>query len=445
MMIRIFFIISVSTLLFSCPKDDDIMVSMTEPPEELEPIENENLIDSFLWAVPVDSSTIRNRDQYIVRHALIHENLVMFHTPELEGWVALDGKTGETVWDNRGQLNKAEIFDSPIQYGEFMYYMRTSSFLKINMTNGNLELKELWPVADEFQYNCLGIDRDKVYSIIDEFNNIGPAFEAWLSIPIDEIVSPPLEWKRFNSYFSSENNEVKQGSGTPVFYSDINGHRNMIYASNNRTSNLINTVNNTVTSYDLDADSIKWIKEVSDFGAFGTGTIIDEDRVYNIVDSSMVCISAETGETLWKADPRFFNETFAFGAGMHVVGDKIVAIGTNSKNVGLNKYTGEAVWFVNYDANHLDRDAGGSRQFAVDIYQGRIYYISGSGQLVSLNPDTGSVRRYYLPDRPIIEEYDIQLFEPSFRLNGMTISDDGIVYLSEGLRFLALEVPDKDM
>ena len=219
----------------------------------------------------------------------------------------------------------------------------------------------------------------------------------------------------------------------------------MIHPANNRTSDLINTVNNTVTSYDLDADSIKWIKEVSDFGAFGTGTIIDEDRVYNIVDSSMVCISAETGETLWKADPRFFNETFAFGAGMHVVGDKIVAIGTNSKNVGLNKYTGEAVWFVNYDANHLDRDAGGSRQFAVDIYQGRIYYISGSGQLVSLNPDTGSVRRYYLPDRPIIEEYDIQLFEPSFRLNGMTISDDGIVYLSEGLRFLALEVPDKDM
>jgi len=159
----------------------------------------------------------------------------------------------------------------------------------------------------------------------------------------------------------------------------------------------------------------------------------------------MICQNAETGELIWRAEPRFFEETFAFGAGMHVVGDKIVAIGRNQKNVGVDKYTGDVKWFANFDANHPQRKAGGSQQYALDIYQGRIYYISGFGQLVSLNPDNGDVRVYYFPDRPIIEEYDIQLFEPSFKFNGMTISDEGIVYLSEGLRFLALEVPDKDL
>ena len=363
----------------------------------------------------------------------------------MEGWVALDVKTGEEIWSNREQLNRSEIINSPVKHGDFMYYTRTSSFLRINMVTGDLELKELWPIETEFQSNFVVLDNGEIYSAVSDFNNTVPPFDAWLKIPIANIVSPPLEWKRFNNYFAAENKGINQGSGPPVFYTDMAGHRNMIYQSNNRTADLINTVNNTVTAYDLVEDRIKWTEVVSDFNAFEAGVVIEEDRIYSIVDSSMVCLNAETGDLLWKADPRFFNETFTFGAGMHIVGDMIVAIGRNNKNVGVNKFTGQVVWNVNYDANHPQKGAGGSQHFALDIYQGRIYYISGSGQLVSLRPQSGSVRVYHLPDRPVIEEYDIQLFEPSFKFNGMTISDDGIIYLSEGLRFLALEVPDKDM
>lgn len=445
---RIIFITSFAVLLLSCPNDDIVDLQEVgvdgEDMEEIQ-IENENVIDSFLWAIPVDSTTISNRSKYIVRHVLLHEDKVLFHTPELSGWVALEANTGDEIWSNRGVLNKAEIFDSPLQHEEFMYYMRTSSFLKINMDNGNLELKELWPIGPEFQRNSLAIDGDIIHSTVDEFNNAKPAFEDFLSISVDEIVSPPLNWNRFNEYVAAENEDIVRGSGSPVFYTDLNNRRNLIYASVNMTLNLQTNLFNTVTSYDFEADSIKWERRIPASGPFGSGILIEEDRIYALVDRTMLCLNAETGELIWKAEKRFFDETFAFGAGMHIVGDKIVALGTNSRNIGVDKYTGVVKWFVHYDANHPDRLAAGSRQFAVDVYQDRIYYISGWGQLVSLNPNSGSVRRYYLPDRPVIEEYGIQLFEPSFRLNGMTISDDGIVYLSEGLRFLALEVPDKDL
>jgi len=442
-MYKLTFILSVSLFLFSC-SDDDFIETRDPNPVIEEPI-NESLIDSFLWTVPIDSSTIRNRTHNIARHALLHGDLVIFHTPSLAGWVALDAKTGETVWDNRGQLNRSEIVDTPIQHGDNLYYMRTSSFLKLNMNTGILELKELWPVKTEFQNNYSTLDDGIIYNTIDPFNNAVPDFVEWVRISVDEIATPPLNWTRFNRYVAADNEEVFRGSGQPNFFTDANAHKNMIYPSNNRTADLINTVNNTVTSFDLDADTIKWHKKVSNFGAFSTPSLIEEDRLYYLVDSSMICLSSETGDQLWKADSKYFDETFAFGAGMHIVGNKIVAIGRNQKNVGVDKFTGEVKWFVDYDANHPDRLAKGSQQFSTDLYQGRIYYISGWGQLVSLNPESGSVRRYYLPDRPYIEEYDIQLFEPWFKFNGMTISDDGIIYLSEGLRFLALEVPDKDL
>ena len=442
-MYRIIFISFASLFLFSCPNDDRIEVIGPGPDVKI-PMDDEFVIDSFLWAVPVDSNTIRNVDKFLVPHVLLHEDLVISHVPDLEGWVALDAKTGETVWDNRGQLSDVRIADKPIQHGDNMYYTRTSSFLKLNMNTGILELKELWPPTTEFQRSFSTIDDGVIYTTITDFNNAVPDFEEWIRISVDEIVSPPLSWTRFSKYESVNNNDVVRASGDPHFFNDTNGHKNMIYGSNNRTADLIHTVNNTVTSYDLEADSIKWSKEVGKFGAFQTSGIIDEDRLYYLVDSSLICLNAETGDLLWKANPNYFDVTYAFGAGMHIAGNNLVAIALDRKTVGLNKFTGDLVWLNDYDANHPDRLASGSQQFSLGFYNDRIYYISGWGQLISLNPFDGTIRRFHLPDRPVIEEYDIQLFEPSFKFNGMTVSDDGVIYLSEGLRFLALEVPDKN-
>lgn len=438
---RLVLLFIICSFLFSCPEDEVPAQTVSQP--EIVIDGDEYLIDTFLWDIAIDSSTIRVKKKHFIQHIFLYENLVVFHVPSQGGFVSMDSKSGEIVWDTRGDVDFFELSKSPLLHDGHLYYVRHSSFLKVNLANGAVEVRELWSNEIEFLENDLSIYDGEIYGRIENYDRIKPFFEEWIRLPLNEVNSP-LNWTRFNKYLADDNNGIIQGSGKPFFQKNEDGKKLLFYHSHNFLEDFITTVNSTVACYDFDQDEIIWRTVVNKDGAFdSTSHLIDGERLYYAVDGSMVCLNNKTGEILWTADPSVFNETLAFGAGSHIVNDNIILLGRNNKVITLNKYTGETVWINDFRIGHENYGASGSQNFSFNLYNGRVYYLSISGELVSLDPSNGDTRRFYLPDRPYLEEYDIHLFEPSFKLQGMKISDDGIVYLTEGLRFLAFEVPDK--
>jgi len=96
--------------------------------------------------------------------------------------------------------------------------------------------------------------------------------------------------------------------------------------------------------------------------------------------------------------------------------------------------------FLDYTPKNLKE--GGTSGFTANIYNDKLYYINDWGSLISISVNDGSsFRRYALPDKVYLENSKIELFEPSFKHQHMTISDDGVIFTSDGFRFLAFDVP----
>lgn len=438
------YLIIISLVLFFSCKDDNVIAPPPPPPEE---VVDERIIDTFLWEKVIDPETIQNQRLYFIDHTLIHEDNVVFYVPGMGGFVSLNLQDGSTYWDTRGTLDGAGIVQVPIKLGSDILYTRTSSMVSFNLDNGLRNFKELWPNETEFQNIPIRIYKNKLYGNVKEYGT-RPAFNEWIKVPLDKLASP-VPWERFGKYLASENNDIDRWSGNSLFYETKSGVDLMLFGASYVTyggPSPFTVESRTISAFDINADTVAWERTLPPGPVGGvTSRKLDEERLYIPINRGLTCLDVENNMVLWSLDPATLDMDLSNGAGLHIYEDKLMAFGGLNTIKAFDKYTGAELWRLDLGINDEDWHAQGSNDKTVNFYNDRIYYLSSWGNLVSLNPDDGTIRHYFLEDRPTIAGYDVELFEPDFDHSAMVISEEGIVYTSDGFRFLAFEVPDKDL
>jgi hypothetical protein len=246
--------------------------------EEVEEEEPGNVVDSFMWSNVIDPDLLRQRRSLDIRYPQILGDIVVYSVFEQEGFVAFNRFTGEELWDNRGQFNDNSIFN-PILHDGIMYYVNGSGVRAFEMATGTVVYNTTDFIENQFLNADFGIYKDKIYVHADDFNSTPPIFDEWRVNRIDAINSS--EWLRFNRVIPSQNNGKKRSYDAPTFYVDANGDDNMIYTAHESGDQFL-TGTIAIISYNLTADSIKWVKQ--DFrpiGGIGRAPTLDGDRIYS--------------------------------------------------------------------------------------------------------------------------------------------------------------------
>ena len=421
--------------------DDEQIISGTDSPtNNPDYLDGAILIDSFKWIQIIDEQLLNLYKSVFTRHPQVHGDKIIYGVLDQDGFVALDRFTGNLIWDNRGVFNNTAIAKTQ-EYNGFIYYNTRGGIRSFNISTGAVGVNYSLSNSNQYLGQEFAIFNDRYYAHLDDFNFSEPIFDEWI---VSEM--PPLEkndWVHFNRIEAASNNGFKRGYNFPTFFIDQNGDTTMIYACQ-ESNNLFMTGNMHLISYNLSADSIKWInRNFTPRGGLTKAPLLDEGRLYTLGEENALCLSAESGEIIWEVGAPVIKDKLTGYADFLIHENKMIILGKVEQILCLNKFNGSVVWSRFFEITKpSDVYIGGSNRNTANIYNGKLYYINGWGSLVVTSiDDDNSFDRYSLPQLVPIEGYEIKLFEPSFSNQNMTISEDGVIYTSDGYRFLAFDAP----
>jgi len=252
-----------------------------------------------------------------------------------------------------------------------------------------------------------------------------------------------MNWSRVNK--SEFVNDTSYTYYTSAIYKNHLDEEVLIHIKGTNPNPLIQNDNiGELVAFNIDKNSIEWSARIDYVN--GAKLILDEDRVY-VHGFETICVDAKNGEIIWSfGEEDGFTDQLHWGAGLFLYENMLIALGHAYQVVALDKFTGDKLWDISISSEYVtdESDAGGSEPYTANVYNGRLYYTSISGSLMSVDLKDGSYRRFHLPEEDYIKELDRTLNDKDFGNMHLTISEDGIVYASDGLRFMAFEVPDKN-
>jgi outer membrane protein assembly factor BamB len=118
---------------------------------------------------------------------------------------------------------------------------------------------------------------------------------------------------------------------------------------------------------------------------------VDGDRVYTLgAEGNLICFNAETGDIIWQKDlPKEYNtKTAMWGYSSHplIDGDKLIVLagGTGSHAVALNKHTGQEIWRA-----LTSPEQGYSPPTIIDAAGRRQLILARINALTSVDPENG--------------------------------------------------------
>ncbi len=439
---RIIYFTTILFCCFSCLDTEDDFVQAIPEIMDADPNEgSRNIIDSFKWNNIIDVNLLQSKKLSVIRYPLIYQNTVIFSEFEKGGFVAFDRFTGQQIWDNRGSFNTNSIFNPRIHKG-VVYFVSGSGLRAFDALTGAMIHNTTVNVGNEFLNADFGIYKDKIYVHADDFNFVEPIFDEWR---VNDVLGiNKEEWVRFNRVEPAMNNGDKRLYYEPSFFEDENGDDNMIYMAHESSDRFI-TGTIALISYNLSADSIKWVqKDFKPRGGLSRAPKIDGNRIYTLGKEYAICLSAETGDVIWDLGPSVMKDELTGYADYFIHEDKFLIFGRQEQILCLNKTSGAVMWARQSDTpspNVNIIDNIGTMSNSVNVYNNRAYYINNSGLITSVRLQDGLVGpSYRLPTWIDIEAHDVRLFEQTFRPH-MTISEDGVIYVDDGFRFLAFDIP----
>lgn len=131
-------------------------------------------------------------------------------------------------------------------------------------------------------------------------------------------------------------------------------------------------------AYDLTADTLMWRNTDLPYFSLLSQPIIDDDRVYGMVNNYVVCLNAFTGETLWKTNvdklikPQF-NSGLQEGEAVVTEG-QIVILGTAHKLFALDKSDGSLSYYASTVPDFIGEH--------LTYFEGKLFFSSGTLQIV---------------------------------------------------------------
>ena len=429
----IFFIIVI--LFFSC-KNEEQLGNNIDPNLPEDQVEFE--LTDFKWKKMIDRPTYpRKYDSF---YPFIHEGKVIFNNWRLEGFVAMDLETGETVWDNRGQTNDAYLPMSPVKIKNKIYTIKSSGLREINLDNGEIEVGYLWPVANEFMDWEFNINENILYAEVSEYATAS-TFSGWVSCPLDRLEDQ--DWTYFDRQFMINNNGYQRHIGAPTFYDKPNGEKLIIYPVVYATLAFSDEYHR-IEAYNIDKGMLEWSNE----NGFDTNLYVpymDGNRIYFSGSNYVHCVDALTGKTIWKTADGSVDNVINVGGVIPYEDMLIVLSRQDGRTVAINKEDGSVIWEQPFEGWEAQLYHIGAETNTANIYNDRLYYVSSWGRLISMDLSNGSYRSFKFPQFETDEELELELFEQGLNNGHIVISEDGIIYTADGIRFLAFEVPDKNM
>lgn len=426
-------------ILFSSCDPDKFQVADDEPPAmELNPFE----IVDFLWSVPVNDVIEPNSLETLVRYPVLFDGKVIWNSPDQAGFIALNTEDGSTAWDNRGSTNNLWNPEEPKVLDNYLYYVKTGGFRKIDLNTGNIDIGYLWPHSNELMNRSIEIHDSYLYAPIEE-HDTASKFSEWVRSPLSDL--SPDSWERFDRQLKEENDGFEPENLDPIFYTLPNGDLLIIYIQNNiNHADGLHRNFSRMNAFNITQNRIEWMFD-GNFRAHEP--IIEDERIYSFSHDYFYCINAETGEIIWEKDRSESGLNVAYnGDNLNLVSynGSIVSIGSNERIVSLNKSNGNVRWSRTFEilTNEEDRLSQGSRDGVINIYRNKLYYINDRGEIMVLNLINGDTKRYYLPERSIYNEEGDTLFGQDFGGHDIIIDDNGIIYASDGHRFLAFKLPE---
>jgi outer membrane protein assembly factor BamB len=439
-----FILYFIFSLLFSCLNLDDLpeqYVPTIDEEEEEEEELNFIPIDSFKWTKVIDVDYLRANRSLSTRFTQLHGNKIIFNLFEQGGFVAFDKSNGDLQWDNRGSFSELSFLYPSVLDGE-LFYINRSGVRAIDLNSGGILHNESYFINNQYLNKDFGIYEDKIYIHVDDYKYIEPIFNEWIVADIKSINQN--NWTHFNRITPDMNDGYKRTYHFPNFYEDKNGNSQIVYVGQ-ESNDLFITGWLSLFSYNLDADSLEWsVINFSPVGGLTQAPIIDEGRIYTLGQERAFCFSAETGDVIWEIGAPIMLDKLTGYADFFIHEDKLVITGKHDQTICLDKHTGATIWSNKFpDSNPDSRYRGGANRFTANVYNDKLYYINGNGSLVSMNMSDGrNFKTYAFRQWVFLDEYDVELFEPTFSKNHMIISDDGVIYTSDGYRFLAFDVPN---
>jgi len=438
----LFFLVS---LFLSCYNIDELGLEMFSKSVDTTEIETKEdlpltLIDSFKWTSVIDERLLNIHKSVFTHFPLINNGKVVYNIFEQGGFVALDIDNGHLKWDNRGDFNRHPI-PHPLEYNDILIYPNAGGVRSFNLNSGNVNHNFSLSFENKYLNTDFGFYNDKIYIHLDDLKNTNPVFDEWISSDINSLGNE--SWDHFNRIEAKANNGFKRTYYNPSFLKDKDGNDNMIYLVQ-ESNNLFKTGELHLISYNITADSIKWInRNFAKVGGLSKAPIIEDNRIYVLGKEQLNCFDVETGLENWNVGSPIIKDKIYGYSDLILHEDKIIVMGNTEQILCLNKMNGSIIWSKTFlDKNIKDLKDGGSSAYTANIYNDKLYYINDWGYLISISVNDGSsFRRYALPDKVYLEDAKVELFEPSFKHQHMTISDDGVIFTSDGFRFLAFDVP----
>ena len=367
---------------------------------------------------------------------------VIWNTPLKAGFVALDTKDGSVAWDNRGSTNNLWNPEEPKVLDNYLYYVKAGGFRKIDLNTGNIDIGYLWPHNDELMNRSIEIHDGYLYAPIEEYN-LPSKFSEWTRVPLTDL--GPDSWERFDKQTQEENDSFEPENLDPVFYTMPNGDLLIIYIQNNLGHPDGSHRNfSRMNAFNITQNRMEWMYGES-FMAYEP--IIEGNRIFSFSHDYYFCINAETGEVIWKKDKSEAGlNVETNGATLRLVSynNSLVSVGSNERIVALNKTDGNLRWSRTFEVstNQEERFSAGSIDGPINIFNNELYYLNDRGDVMVLNLNNGNTKRYYLPERSIYDDDGNTLFDADFGGHAIIIDENGVIYASDGHRFLAFRLPD---
>mgnify|MGYP003865572415 CR=1 FL=1 len=422
-------------LLFSsCNKEEELG---SDKDSEFIEEEIEFELTEFLWKKMIDRPTYPRK--YHSYYPFIYEGKVIFNNWQLEGYVAMDLETGEEIWNNRGQTNSERLPAKPIKVKNKIYTIKASGLREINLDNGEIEVGYLWPVSNEYMDYEFNIDNNTLYADVHEFAN-AVTFSGWVSCPLDRLEEQ--EWTYFDRQFMINNHGYQRHLAAPVFFEKPNGEKLMIHFSVYADLGFQNEYFK-IEAYNLDKGEPEWVNENSTGGSLLI-PYMEDNKIYFTDNKVIHCVDAGTGKTLWRTAEGSLDQLNAAGS-MVPYKNSLIVMCRDGRTVAIDKEDGQIIWEQPFEGWEAQLYHKGADPHTANIYNDRLYYVSAWGRLISMDPNNGSYRSFMFPQFETDEELELELFEQDFNDSHIVISEDGIIYTADGIRFLAFEVPDKDM
>ena len=375
-------------------------------------------LDEFVWKQEITKTFNKNFETVLLRD----EHVVYSD----DGYTNINKESGAKLWDNEVGFRDYGPPVRQVVTRNHIYHNYNGTLEQIDIQNGVVELEYRWSDFQEGRLESPMLVHEGVFYGLISTGELESKKLKWAACPVDQLSSN--NWTFYEDIFSDSVLNSTDISNPEMSKNNL-GEPLLIYSKN--IVNIGSTNYFSIVAYNLEDNKIEWEVRETHQSLDGERVIVDGDKVYYYFAYHLTCLDAATGSAVWL---NLYNTTININE-FASLGEYLFVYDFNANIQVIKKETGEKVLVKNFKNVIPSAYTGGYHNNTAQLHNNQLYYMNSIGSLMRVDIKNGDHQRYHLP------ETEDGLSGPSFYDNGMVISDDGIIYTSDGFHHLAFPAP----